>query len=175
MSRIKMQNVRICFPSLFHTASFGGEDTGKYEATFILDKKEHTGIIKEIEAAMKELTKEKFKGKLPPADKLSIKDGDDTERPEFEGAFTVKASTKKRPLAVDRDKRPLTEDDGTIYAGCYVNAIISLWAQDNKYGKRVNAQLDGIQFCNNGEPLGAGGIDVDEFDAFASEDEDLMF
>jgi len=62
------------------------------------------------------------------------------------------------------------EDDGTIYAGCYVNAIISLWAQDNTYGKRINAQLEGVQFCNNGEPLGAGGIDVDEFDAFASED-----
>ena len=175
MSRIKMQNVRICFPSLFHTSSFGGEDTGKYDATFVLDKKEHAGIIKEIEAAMKELSKEKFKGKLPPADKLCIKDGDDTDRSEFEGSMTVKASTKKRPLAIDRDKRPLTEDDGTIYAGCYVNAIISLWAQDNQYGKRINAQLDGVQFCNNGEPLGAGGIDVDEFDAFSSEDEELAF
>ncbi len=175
MSRIKLQNVRICFPSLFHTSSFGGEDTGKYDATLVLDKKEHGGIIKEIEAAIKELSKEKFKGKLPPVDKLCIKDGDDTERPEFEGAFTVKASTKKRPLVLDREKQPLMEDDGTIYAGCYVNAIITLWPQDNQYGKRINAQLDGVQFCNNGEPLGAGGIDVDEFDAFASEDEELVF
>ena len=175
MSRIKMQNVRIRFPSLFSTASFGGEDTGKYAATFILEKKEHAGIVNEIEAAMNELTKEKFKGKRPPADKLCIKDGDDTERPEFEGAFTVKASTKKRPLVLDREKHRLSEDDGTIYAGCYVNAIITLWAQDNSYGKRINAELDGVQFCKNGEPLGAGGIDVDEFDAFASEDEDLLF
>jgi len=103
MSRIKMQNVRICFPSLFSTASFGGEDTGKYAATFVLDKKEHAGIVNEIKAAMNKLTKEKFKGKLPPADKLCIKDGDDTERPEFEGALTVKASTKKRPLVLDLD------------------------------------------------------------------------
>ena len=175
MSRIKMQNVRICFPSLFHTTSFGGEDTGKYDATFVLDKKEHKAAVNEIKAAMNKLTKEKFKGKLPPADKLCIKDGDDTERPEFEGAFTVKASTKKRPLVLDRDKRPLTEDDGSIYAGCYVNCIITLWAQDNKYGKRINAQLDGVQFCNNGEPLGAGGIDVDEFDEFSSEDEEVTF
>ena len=175
MSRIKMQNVRISFPSLFNTSSFGGEDTGKYDATFILDKKEHAGIVNEIKAAMNKLAKEKFKGKLPPADKICIKDGDDTERPEFEGALTVKASTKKRPLVLDLEKHPLMEDDGTIYAGCYVNAIISLWAQDNSYGKRINAQLDGVQFCDNGEPLGAGGIDVDEFDAFASEDEDLVF
>ena len=175
MSRIKMQHVRISFPSLFHTASFGGEDTGKYDATFILDKKDHAGTVNEIKAAMNKLAKDRFKGKLPPDDKLCIKDGDDTERPEFEGAFTVKASTKKRPLVLDREKHPLMEDDGTIYAGCYVNAIISLWAQDNSYGKRINAQLDGIQFCNNGEPLGAGGIDVDEFDVFSSEDEELPF
>ena len=175
MSRIKMQNVRICFPSLFSTASFAGEDTGKYEATFILDKKEHKAAVKEIEDAMKELAKEKLKGKLPPADKLCLKDGDNTHRYEFEGSMTLKASTKKRPLVIDRDKQPLMENDGTIYAGCYVNAIISLWAQDNNFGKRINAQLDGVQFCNNGEPLGAGGIDIDEFDAFASEDEDLAF
>lgn len=170
MSRIKMQHVRISFPSLFNTASFGGEDTGKYEATFILDKKEHRVAIKEIEDGMKNQAKERLKGKLPPNDKLCLKDGDDTERPEFEGYMTVKASTKKRPLVIDRDKYPLTEDDGSIYAGCYVNAIITLWAQDNKYGKRINAQLDGVQFNNNGEPLGASGINVDEFDAFEDEE-----
>jgi len=175
MSRIKMQHVRISFPSLFNTASFGGEDTGKYEATFILDKKEHKAAVKEIEDAMKELAKDRFKGKLPLDDKLCLKDGDNTDRCEFEGSMTVKASTKKRPLVIDLDKHPLSEADGTIYAGCYVNCIITLWAQDNKYGKRINAQLDGVQFNNNGEPLGAGGVNVDEFDAFEDEDDVLAF
>lgn len=175
MSKIKMQCVRISFPSLFTTASFGGEDTGKYEATFILNKGEHKASIKEIEAGMKELAKERFKGKLPPDDKLCLKDGDDTDRPEFAGCMMLKASTKKRPLVLDRDKHPLIDDDGAIYAGCYVNAIITLWAQDNQYGKRVNAQLDGVQFNKNGDPLGAGGIDVDAFDAFGSDDEFLHF
>lgn len=175
MLKIKMQRVRICFPSLFTTASFGGEDTGKYEATFILQKSEHKAVIKEIEAGMRELAKERLKGKMPPADKVCMKDGDDTDRPEFRECMTIKASTKKRPLVLDRDKRPLVEDDGAIYAGCYTNAIITLWAQDNQYGKRVNAQLDGVQFNMSGDPLGAGGIDVDAFDAFGNDDAEMPF
>lgn len=33
------------------------------------------------------------------------------------------------------------EADGLVYSGCYVNARIELWAQDNANGKRVNAKL----------------------------------
>jgi hypothetical protein len=66
----------------------------------------------------------------------------------------------------------LTEDDNVVYAGCYVNAIITLWVQNNSYGKRVNAQLDGVQFAKDGEPFGAGGIDADEFDLL---DDDMAF
>ena len=40
MSKIKIANTRLSFPSLFQTASFNGDST-KYEATFILDKVEH--------------------------------------------------------------------------------------------------------------------------------------
>lgn len=175
MSKIKMQAVRLSFPSLFNTAKFGGEDTGKYEATFVLDKVEHAEAIAGIKAQIERLMKEELKSKVP-SDKLCLKDGDDMGRPEFEGKYTIKASTKKRPLVINRDKSPITESDNVIYAGCYVNAIVSLWAQDNKFGKRINAQLDGVQFCRDGEAFGDGSIGVNEFDAFGSEsDEDFDF
>jgi hypothetical protein len=157
---------------LFQPGSFGGESTGKYEATFVLDKKEHADAIKQIQTAADALMKEAFKGKIP-ADKVCLKDGDDMARPEFEGKMTIKASTKKRPLVINRDKSPITEDDNIVYAGCYVNAIVSLWAQNNQYGKRINAQLDGEQFCRDGEPFGDSGISVEAFDAFGEEDDFL--
>lgn len=172
MAKIKMQNVRLSFPSLFNTATFGSEDTGKFEATFILDKQKHKKEIDQINAQIQTLVKEKFKGKAIPDDKLCLKDGDEADRPEFEGAFTIKASTKRRPLIIDTDKAPLVEADGKPYAGCYVNAIVSLWAQDNQYGKRINAQLDGVQFAGDGEPFGEGGISEDAFDAFDAFDDD---
>lgn len=171
MSKIKMQAVRLSFPSLFNTAKFGGEDTGKYEATFVLDKVEHAEVIAGIKAQIDRLMKEELKGKVP-SDKLCLKDGDEMGRPEFEGKYTIKASTKKRPLVINRDKSPITESDNVIYAGCYVNAIVSLWAQNNNYGKRINAQLDGVQFCRDGEAFGDGAVSVNEFDAFGSESDD---
>lgn len=171
MSKIKMQAVRLSFPSLFNTAKFGGEDTGKYEATFVLDKVEHAEVIAGIKAQIDRLMKEELKSKVP-SDKLCLKDGDEMGRPEFEGKYTIKASTKKRPLVINRDKSPITESDNVIYAGCYVNAIVSLWAQNNNYGKRINAQLDGVQFCRDGEAFGDGAVSVNEFDAFGSESDD---
>lgn len=175
MSKIKIQAARLSFPSLFNTAKFGGEDTGKYEATFVLDKVEHAETIAGIKTQIERLMKEELKSKVP-SDKLCLKDGDDMGRPEFEGKYTIKASTKRRPLVINRDKSPITESDNVIYAGCYVNAIVSLWVQNNSWGKRINAQLDGVQFCRDGEPFGDGGVSVDEFDAFGGDaDDDFDF
>jgi hypothetical protein len=165
MSKIKAKNVRLSFPSLFRTAQFGDEDTGKYEATFVFDKVEHAEIIKSIQAQINKLMKEELKTKLGD-DKLCLKDGDEIGRPEFEGKMTLKASTKKRPVVIDRDRAPLAEADNKPYAGCYVNMIVSIWPQDNRYGKRVNAQLDGVQFYADGEPFGDAGITADEFDEY---------
>ena len=171
---IKIPNVRLSFPSLFTTEVFGDDDTGKYAATFILDMNEHEDSIAEIEAQIKAITKEKWKGKSLPDDRLCLKLGD-PDRDEMDGKMTIKASTKKRPLVINRDKSPITEDDDIIYAGCYVNAIISLWAQNNKYGKRINGSLEGLQFNGHGEPFGNAGVDADGFDLFSTEDEDIPF
>lgn len=165
MAKFKIPASRLSFPSLFSMAVFGGESTGKYEATFILDKEEHADVIKKMQAEIQRLMKDELKSKVS-GDKIALKDGDELDRDEYQGKMTIKASTKKRPLVINRDKSPLTEDDNVVYAGCYVNAIISLWAQNNSYGKRINAQLDGVQFVRDGEPFGSGGIDSDEFDDF---------
>jgi hypothetical protein len=174
--QVKMPNVRISFPNLFQTSVFAGEDTGKYDATFILDKEDHKDLIKEIKVKMKGLADEKLKGKMPADDKLCLKDGDETERDEQQGCYVLKASTKKRPMVLDRDRAPVVESDNVIYPGAYVNSIVTLWAQDNAYGKRLNASLDGVMFCEHGEPFGPPPIAADEFDAFEdASDENTPF
>lgn len=170
MSKFKMQGVRLSFPSLFNTAKFGGEDTEKYEATFILDKKIHKDLLVDIKTAIDTMCKNELKTKVA-ADKLCLKDGDETGRDEYKGKYTLKASTKKRPLVIDRDQSPITESDNAIYSGCYVNAIVTLWPQNNQYGKRINALLDGVQFNRDGDPFGEGAVSVSEFDAFESEED----
>ena len=79
---------------------------------------------------------------------------------------TNRATT--RPLVIDKDKSPLTEQDGKPYAGCFVNASVELWAQDNNYGKRINASLRGVQFFKDGDAFAGGGAaSEDEFDDIA--------
>jgi len=170
MSKVKIAAARLSFPCLFTHSQFNGESTGKYEATFILDKVDHAKQIAEIQNIIANMMKTDLKTKLG-SDKLCLKDGDEQGRPEYEGKMTIKASTKKRPVIINRDKSPVTEEDGVIYGGCYVNAVMSLWAQSNGYGKRINASLDGVQFVRDGDAFGEGAIGVSEFDAFDDDDD----
>jgi len=174
-ANIMLKNVRLSFPSLFQTEKFGQEDTGKYAASFILDKGKHAKTIERLQEKVKEGFKE-LKVKSLPVERICLKDGDDSGREEYEGSFVIKATTKKRPTVIDRDRTPLAEEDGKPYSGCYVNAIINFWLQDNQYGKRVNANLLGVQFANDGEAFGSGPIDVsDEFEVLETADDNDPF
>lgn len=172
MSKIILKNVRVSFPSLFKKGSFNGEET-KYEATFLLNKEEHADSIAEIKAQIADLVKVNLKGAKVPADKLCLRDGDEVEYDGYAGCYSIKCSTKKRPIVIDRDRSPLTEDDGKPYGGCYVNASIDLWVQNNAYGKRINSTLLAVQFAKDGEPFADGSTgDVNDFDML---DDDDMF
>tara|TARA_R110000851_G_scaffold241089_1_gene393713 strand:- start:26 stop:553 length:528 start_codon:yes stop_codon:yes gene_type:complete len=164
MSKIKLNNVRLSFPSLWRKAVFGGDET-KYEGTFLLDKKTHAEVIKKIEAGIKAINADKHKGKSLAADKVCLKDGDTIDYDGYAGNMSIKASSTKRPMVIGTDRSPLTEDDGKPYAGCYVNAIVELWGQKNQFGERVNANLLAVQFAKDGEPFGDGvTASVDDFD-----------
>ena len=161
--QIKMKNVRLSFPSLFHKAMFQGTET-KYEATFLLDKKEHAATITQVSDAIAAMLKE-HKTKLT-SDKICLKDGDMMEYDGYANTLTLKASSAKRPMVINKLKEPVTEDDNVIYSGCYVNTIVSLWFQDNGFGKRINASLEAVQFVKDGTPFGDSGskASLDDFD-----------
>lgn len=168
-----LKNVRLSFPSIFKRSQFNGED-GKFEATFLLGKKEHAELISKIEKEIEKGIKENLKGAKVASDKRCLKDGDEQDYDGYKGTMSFKAASDKRPLIIDRDKSPLAEDDGKPYAGCYVNAQVSLWYQNNSYGKRVNANLLAIQFFKDGDAFGNGETaNEDDFDSFDDDDDFL--
>jgi hypothetical protein len=174
MSKIRLNNVRLAFPALFEAATVQGEGEPAFSAAFLLPS-DHPQI-EEIELAQEALGKEKWGAKWPTIRKeivannrLALKDGDTkSSYAGYEGNLFINARNKTRPTVIGRDKAPLTEKDGVVYAGCFVNAVIELWAQDNNYGKRINASLSGVQFLRDGEAFSGGRpASVDDFDDVA--------
>jgi hypothetical protein len=162
MSKIHLKNVRLSYPSLFRKAIFQGNET-KFEATFLISK-EDTLTKQLLDSAIAAAVAD-AKIKMPKEDKLCLKDGDSCEYDGYADHWSLKASSNKRPTVIDRDRTPLVEEDGKPYAGCYVNAIVDIWVMNNQYGKRVGANLYGVQFLKDGEPFAAGDVDVtEEFD-----------
>ena len=169
--KVKLNNVRLAFPQLFEAKTVNGEGEPAFSASFLMDPK-HPAIA-ELKAAFDKVGADKWGAKWPTVkkeieakDRLALHDGDTkADYAGFEGNFFVSARNKTRPLVIDRDKSPLTAQDGRPYAGCYVHASIELWPQDNAYGKRINASLRGVQFYKDGDAFAGGGsASEDEFD-----------
>lgn len=171
---VTINNVRLSYPNLFKATAFQKDQEPKFSAVFLLDKKLDAKQIEAFKAAMKAVAEEKWGvGKIPKAVKYCLRDGaekEDTDGYGSDKVFFSAASAKRIPV-VGRDLTPLTEQDGKPYAGCYVNAVVRLWAQDNDFGKRVNAQLRTVQFVKDGEAFGDKPADpTKEFQALPEED-----
>ena len=52
-----------------------------------------------------------------------------------------------------------------MYGGCYVNAAVRPWLQDNKFGKAVRCQLIAVQFNGDGAPFGESEVELKGFGA----------
>jgi hypothetical protein len=166
--KIKLNNVRLSFPSIFNKSEFNGQ-VGKFEATFLMNKESQAKMIADVEAQIALIQKDN-KAKVSP-DKICLKDGEFVDYDGYAGCMSIKAGSNRRPTVLGRDKAPVVEEDNIVYAGCYVNAVIELWFQDNSYGKRVNCNLLGIQFAKDGDTFGAGDTDVsDDFDTIDNDD-----
>ncbi len=169
--KVKLSNVRLAFPALYEAKTVNGEGKPAFSAVFLIDA--GSPQIKAINQAIEAVAKDKWGAKadaylkqMRAGDKLCLHDGDlKSAYDGFAGMLFISARSATRPLVLDADKTPLTEKDGKPYAGCYVNASIELWPQDNNYGKRVNASLRGVQFLRDGDAFaGSAPASDDEFD-----------
>lgn len=157
---------------------FKGEDgDGKYCAHAIIAV-DHPAVAA-IKAAMRKVAVERWKNKaeevlqqLAAQDKLCIHRGDVNKpgQEAYAGKLFVSASNDRQPkIAVTLNGVTQEIDKSSDYApysGCIANVIIDVWAQDNKYGKRINASLTGVQFKKHDTRLSGGGraSSLDEFE-----------
>lgn len=167
---VVLSNVRLAFPDLFTAKAFSAETKPSFGATFLIANTSKQ--IKELEAVMSKVAEDKWGAKgasnlkaLLVGNKVCFNDG--AKKEEYDGYADhhyLTSRTPVRPLVIDADKKILVEADGKPYGGCYVNARVEIYAQDNDYGKRINASLLGVQFVRNGDSFGgAKTASVDDF------------
>jgi hypothetical protein len=171
MSKLMIEGARLAFPNLFKQRTNEKGEPGKFGALLIIPPTHPA--VKLLNAAFDAVAREKWGQKadvilkgLRAQDRLALHDGSTKAQYDgFEGNLYISSSSDVRPTVIDRDRSPLSSEDGKPYAGSYVNASIEIWAQDNPaYGKRINAQLRGVQFLRDGDAFAAGRpADVDEF------------
>ena len=179
MAKLQLKNVRLSFPDLFTARPFKPGDEPKFKGTFLIEK--DSPQIKMVEAAIKQAGLDKGWGAKTEAiiksirgnpNKFCFQDGDTKDYDGYEGMMALSASSKSRPLLLDRDKNQLVEADGRPYAGCYVNASLEVFGYNNS-GNGIAASLKGVQFVKNGDAFGGGApASPDDFDDLGVDEEE---
>lgn len=181
---VKLKNVRLSFANIYkpqdpQTNDDGELVAGKYKANFLMPKgaSETEANVRSMKAVVEAAKVAKWGKNLPKLkpDKVCLRDGDLEDWDGYAGQLYVSANNLSKPVVVKRNREAaLAGEKGSPYPGCYVNAIVRVWIQDSpKYGKRVNATLEAVQFVSDGEPFGAKPVDPnDAFDDLGDDDGD---
>jgi hypothetical protein len=179
--KITLKNVRLSFPSLERPRAFKEGQEAKFEASFLLDpsSKEHAVIIKQIKDESARVAKVQFDGEIPKSLEKCWGNGNDLDKV-YEGyadMFWVKAKSATRVPVVGRRKNadgkfpPLGAGDAEWpFAGCYVNATVTVWAQNSHGRKAINGNLLAVQFVKGGDAFSGNKTAVPEEDFEGLED-----
>lgn len=191
---ITLKKVRGSFLHLFEPTASIENGPKKYRAAFLMDPETPEGKanIKLIEAAMDKAalgvwkTKEKadkIRAKLDD-DRSGLRDGDDATNKEgdvysgYEGMKYITATNGKKPKVLRRDKSVIDSSEAAeIYSGCYVNAVVSVWATnlEKHGGNGIFFTLEIVQYHSKGEPFGAAELDEDDYlEDMGEEEEDEL-
>ena len=192
--KVKLKNLRASYPDLFVARPFD-ESNPNSDRSYKIDLRipmDDKAALKQISDAMIAAVKEQYADKAPAMYKtfkadpknFPLKNGDEVLNKQGEpiapGFFVLRAKRKESdgaPGVYDNKAGPdgkpakLTSESGRIYAGCYVNASVEIWAQKGKY-QGVRCTLLGVQFAKDGEAFGGSRpSSSDEFESLVDEAE----
>lgn len=154
----------------------------EYSATIVLEPES----VAKVEQAREEALEREFGNKIPKnLEDWTIREGDDED---YEASFGKKFINPKKKggkapevsKRVGGQKEIIHMDEQIIYAGCYVAAVVSVYAYKGDPVKKikpgVSCGLEAVMFLRDGERLGRPSVNTDDaFDGLESELDDLDF
>lgn len=191
-TEVLLKHVRIAFTDdLFVPGQYEGKGEFRHTATFIVapdsenDKALQNAIKAEASGAWGKKADaflEDFRGNKNKFSYIKNKKDKTGEVYEgFENMYALSAVRKQKdgaPLFLHKIADPATKkpqkldgSEGVIYAGCYVNAKVEIWAQTGTYAG-IRCGLLGVQFSDHGDSFGGASRATDDgFDAVEAEDD----
>jgi len=189
---VQLKHVRIAFiDDLFTPAQYEGQGDFRHSSTLIVepgsanDKAIQAAINSEATAAWGKKAEAFLEDMRTNKNKFSYiknkKDKSGEVYDGFENMYALSAIRKQKdgaPLFLHNVKDPetgkakrLNGSEGVIYAGCYVNAKVEMWAQSGTYSG-IRCGLLGVQFDAAGDSFGGASRPSDEgFDAIEADDD----
>jgi len=186
-SSIIIKNVRLAFPDLREAVQFEGKGPFSYKAVFLVQPGSDSdkAILAAIEKAAKAKWGEKAtailnQAKASGSQKFCYVDGNMKAYDGFAGNMALSTSRSQddgAPLLIGRGGPTdiLTPESGKPYGGCFVNAKVQVWAQDNQFGKAIRCTLVAVQFVRDGDAFsGSGPSNADGMETLESDGDDLV-
>lgn len=86
----------------------------------------------------------------------------------YEGGVFISCGRDSPPQVIQADGKPIDPTNTlayqsltrAMYGGCYVNAAVKPWMQENEFGRAVRCDLIAVQFAKDGTPFGEGAVDA---------------
>ncbi len=166
---------RISYPKVFKPEHFKNDTaTPKRYGCQVLMPKSDTEGKAAIDKEIDRLTKQHFKGKKPKTKDLPIKDGDGEDGDEHsKGCWIIsanRAESQGRPTVVDRQKQPIVQEDGKLFAGYHCRFILGIYKP--KTYDIISASLELVQVLREGEVIGAAPVSADDLPDLDDDEDD---
>lgn len=157
--------VRLSYPHIFRPGETLNGDM-KYSASLIVPKSSDTAkrLKQTVQELMNKPETKQLMGKTKPKYEL-LRDGDEKEDPAYEGAYYINAKSNEDhpPKIMDRDRSEIV-DPSEVYAGCYCQAVIGIYAYNKNGNSGVGASLMALRKIKDGEPLTGSVVSDSDFD-----------
>ena len=181
-----LPKVRISFAHLEKPHAPPNSTDAKYGADLLLDPSLHADVWAQLSHIIQQLAVEKWKDMAPAilyqinADpKLRGYGAGDARRNKkdmsilegYQGMTYITAKNAQQPDLIDQNGKAIDPSNALAqqagvkkpYGGCYVNALIRVWLQDNQYGRGVRFDLLAVQFAADGASFGPGQVETEGY------------
>jgi hypothetical protein len=162
-TKVILKKVRLSFPDLFEAKDYQDNKKFRYSAAFLItpgsenDKAIQAAILAEAKAKY-DKNPGQIEGWRSNPNKFCYTPGELKQYDGYAGMMALSShryQEQGRPGVFDKNKAPLSADDGKPYAGCYVNAVVEIWAQDGK-NAGMRCGLVSVQFDSDGDAFSSG-------------------